>query len=40
MERDMDLIRLILQEIEKEYRSTALYGLKIEGYDMEAIAYQ
>lgn len=40
MERDMDLIRLILLEIEKEYRSTPLYGLKVEGYDMETIAYQ
>lgn len=35
MKRDMDLIRLILLEIEKEYVSTALINLKIDGYDQE-----
>lgn len=39
MERDMDLVRLILLEIEKEYKSTVLYDLKIDGYDMETVAY-
>lgn len=39
MKRDMDLIRLILLEIEKEYVSTALINLKIDGYDQETIAY-
>ena len=35
----MDLIRLILLQIEKEYKSTALYDIKIDGYDMETVAY-
>ena len=39
MERNMDLVRIILLQIEKEYRSTTLYDLKIEGYDMETVAY-
>ncbi len=39
MERNMDLVRLILLQIEKEYRSTALYDLKIDGYDIETVAY-
>ncbi len=39
MERDMDLIRLILMQIEKDYRSTAIHGLKIDGYDKETVAY-
>lgn len=34
MPRDMELIRLILLEIEKEYRSTDLYDLKIDGYNI------
>jgi len=39
MKRDMDLIREVLLEIEKKYVSTAIYNLKIEGYDMATIAY-
>ena len=39
MKRDMDLIREILLKIEEEYISTALYDLKIDGYDKETIAY-
>lgn len=39
MKRDMDLVREILLEIEKQYASNALYNLKIEGYDIVAIAY-
>lgn len=39
MQRDMDLVRLILLEIEKEYRSTFLCDLKIDGYDLETVAY-
>jgi hypothetical protein len=38
MKRDMELVRLILLKIEEEYRSTALYNLKIDGYDMETTA--
>lgn len=39
MKRDMDLVRKILLEIEKQYESTAIINLKIEGYDMETVAY-
>lgn len=39
MKRDMDLVRLILLRIEEDYVSTALYNLKIDGYDKETIAY-
>ncbi|MFR0883261.1 MAG: DUF2513 domain-containing protein [Christensenellales bacterium] len=39
MKRDMELVRLILLKIEEEYRSTAIYDLKIDGYDMETTAY-
>ena len=39
MKRDMDLVRLILLEIESQYKSTARYDLQIEGYDAETIAY-
>ncbi len=39
MRRDMDLVRDILLEIEKQYVSTVIYNLKIEGYDTETIAY-
>lgn len=39
MKRDMDLVREILLEIEKQYVLSALYNLKIEGYDIETIAY-
>lgn len=39
MERDMELVRKILFEIESKYISTALMNLKIEGYDMETVAY-
>lgn len=39
MNRDMDLVRLILLEIEEKYRSTALHNISIDGYDMETIAY-
>ncbi|MCR4944619.1 MAG: DUF2513 domain-containing protein [Clostridium sp.] len=39
MKRDMDLVRLILLKIEEDYKSTALYNIKIEGYDNETVAY-
>lgn len=39
MKRDMDLIRLILLEIEEEYKSTAIYNLSVDGYDKETVAY-
>lgn len=39
MNRDMELVRLILLKIEEEYRSTTIYNLKISGYDMETVAY-
>lgn len=39
MKRDMDLVRKILLEIENQYISTAIYNLKIEGYDMATVAY-
>ena len=35
----MDLCRLILFKIENEYKSTALFNLQIDGYDMETITY-
>lgn len=35
----MDLVREILLEIERQYISTAIYNLKIEGYDRETVAY-
>ena len=39
MKRNMDLVREILLEIEKQYVSTAIYNLKIDGYDTEIVAY-
>ena len=39
MKRDMDLCRLILFKIEDEYKSTALFNLQIDGYDIETVAY-
>lgn len=39
MKRDMELIRKILFKIEEEYVSTTLFGLSIEGYDMNTVAY-
>ena len=39
MKRDMELVRLVLLAIEEEYRSTAIINLKIDGYDMETVAY-
>ena len=39
MKRDMDLVRKILLEIEEKYVSTAICNLKIEGYDMDTVAY-
>ena len=39
MKRDMDLVRSILLEIEKQYQSTAIHNLTIEGCDMAKIAY-
>ena len=39
MKRDMDLCRLILFKIENDYKSTALFNLKIDGYDMETVTY-
>ncbi len=39
MKRDMELCRKILFEIEKKFISTTLYNLRIEGYDMDTVAY-
>lgn len=39
MKKDMDLVRSILLKIEDEYRSTEIYNLEINGYDMETVAY-
>ena len=39
MERNMDLCRLILFKIEAEYRSTSLYNLNIDGFDLDTVAY-
>lgn len=39
MKRDMDLVREILLEIEKQYVSTALYNLEVDGYNIATIAY-
>ena len=36
---EMDLCRLILFKIENDYKSTALFNLKIDGYDMETVTY-
>lgn len=34
MKRDMDLIRKIMLRIEEEYKSTAIFNLKVDGYTM------
>jgi len=39
MKRDMDLIRKVLLAIEDQYIDVPLYNLKVEGYDLESIAY-
>lgn len=39
MKRDMDLVREILLQIEKQYISTTITNLEIEGYDMATVAY-
>lgn len=39
MKRDMDLCRKILFAIEEQYVDTALYGLEVEGYSMQQVAY-
>ena len=39
MKRDMDLVRKILLQIEEEHVSTAIFNLKIEGYDLPTVAY-
>ena len=39
MERNMDLVRLILLKIEKEYVSTDIINLSIVGYTQEQVAY-
>ena len=39
MERNMDLVRLLLLQIEKEYVSTAIINLKVDGYSMEEVGY-
>lgn len=39
MKRDMDLVREILLQIEKQYISTTIYDLEIQGYDMPTVAY-
>lgn len=35
----MDLCRKILFAIEEQYVDTALYGLEVEGYSMQQVAY-
>lgn len=39
MKRDMDLCRKILFAIEEQYVDTVLYGLEVEGYSMQQVAY-
>lgn len=39
MQRNMDLVRLILLQIEKEYVSTAIINLKVDSYSMEEVGY-
>ena len=39
MKRDMELCRKILFAIEERYVSTAIHGLKIDGYTTEEVAY-
>ena len=39
MKRDMELCRKILFTIEERYVSTAIHGLKIDGYTTEEVAY-
>lgn len=39
MKRDMELIRKILIEIEKQYIDVALYNLKVEEYDLKTVTY-
>ena len=39
MKRDMELVRNILLKIEEEYRSSSIINLRIDGYDMETVAY-
>lgn len=39
MKRDMELIRKILLTVEEQYVDTALYDIKVEGYDLKTIAY-
>ena len=39
MKRDMDLVREILLEIEKQHVSTAIYNLEINGYEKETVVY-
>ncbi len=39
MKRDMDLVRKILFKIEEEVDNKAKFGLTIDGYTMEQVAY-
>ena len=39
MKRDMELVRKILFKIEEEYKDSAIYNLKIDGYDLATVAY-
>ena len=39
MKRDMELCRKALFAIEEQYVDTAIYGLNIEGYTIEQVAY-
>ena len=39
MKREMDLVRKILLQIENEHIATAIFNLKIEGYDLATVAY-
>ena len=39
MKRDMELCRKVLFAIEEQYVDTAIYGLNIEGYTIEQVAY-
>ncbi|SDZ19621.1 DUF2513 domain-containing protein [Tindallia californiensis] len=39
MERDMDLVRKVLIEVEKEDSCTGIQELKVDGYSREQISY-
>ena len=39
MKRDFELIREILLAIEEQHTGVAIYGFKVEGYDLTTVAY-